>query len=337
MLNNSTLDTMRGKKNLLAFSGGVDSSALFFLLLKHDIKFDIAIVNYNTRTQSIDEVKYAQELVNTHKATCHIYNAPKIEKNFEAKAREIRYDFFEKLIKEFEYDNLITAHHLGDRFEWMLMQFCKGAGCAEIAGMLKEVDRKFYTLLRPLLHLDKKELINFLNANKLNYFEDETNLDEDIKRNNFRHNYSTPLLEKYLSGIKKSFEYIDEDREILIPEIEIQTIKDFTYFKSSQNKRADIFIIDKYLKSQSHMPSASERELLKNDKTVIIGRKFLINQEFGFVFIIPFEKDDTQMPKKFKEECRVLKIEPKLRSYLFKNPDVFVKVKELLLDGNSSI
>ena len=330
MFENSSLNTLRDKKNLLAFSGGVDSSALFFLLLKHDIKFDIAIVNYNVREQSKDEIKYAKELAQTHKLTCHLYNAPKLTKNFEAKAREIRYKFFEDLIKEFKYDNLITAHHLGDRFEWMLMQFCKGAGCAEIAGMTKEVDRDFYTLVRPLLHLDKKELLNFLDANRLKYFEDETNLDEDIKRNEFRHNYSTPLLDKYLSGIKKSFEYLDEDTECLIPKVEIKTIGDFAYFKSSENKRADIFIIDKYLKSQLHMPSAKERELLKNEKTVIIGRKFLVNQDFGFVFIIPFIKNESHILKEFKEKCRVLKIEPKLRPYLYKNTDAFAKVKELL-------
>ncbi|WP_455756832.1 tRNA lysidine(34) synthetase TilS [Sulfurimonas sp.] len=330
MLENSALNSLKGKKNLLAFSGGVDSSALFFLLLKHDIKFDIAIVNYNTRKQSKEEVNYAKELADTHNCTCHIYDAPHIKKNFEAKAREIRYDFFEDLIKKFNYNNLITAHHLGDRFEWMLMQFCKGAGCAEIAGMVKDSDRGFYTLLRPLLHLDKKELLNFLDANKLKYFEDETNYDEDIKRNDFRHNYSTPLLEKYLNGIKKSFDYLDEDRECLIPEIEIKTIDDFAYFKSSLNKRADIFVIDKYLKSQFHMPSANERELLKSVETVVLGRKFLVNQDFGFVFIVPYIQDDLHMPKEFKEECRVLKIEPKLRPYLYKNMAAFLKIKELL-------
>ena len=49
-------------KNLLAFSAGVDSSALFFLLLNAKIPFDIAIVNYNIREQSKDEVVYAKDL-----------------------------------------------------------------------------------------------------------------------------------------------------------------------------------------------------------------------------------------------------------------------------------
>ena len=49
------LSYLKGKKNLLAFSAGVDSSALFFLLLEHDIKFDIALVNYGTRETSDKE------------------------------------------------------------------------------------------------------------------------------------------------------------------------------------------------------------------------------------------------------------------------------------------
>ena len=166
MVEEKTLLKLRDKKNLLAFSGGADSTALFFLLLKHKIPFDIAIVNYAIREQSKAEVAYAQELAKTHNLKCHLHTAKIIEQNFEAKAREIRYNFFEDLIKKYGYENLLTAHHLGDRFEWMLMQFCKGAGCAEIAGMQKEQNRGFYTLMRPLLHLDKQELLAYLHANE---------------------------------------------------------------------------------------------------------------------------------------------------------------------------
>lgn len=330
MLETSSLDTLKCKKNLLAFSGGADSTALFFLLLKQNIKFDIAIVNYNEREQSVQEVEYAKELASKHNLKCYTLVAPKINKNFEAIAREIRYDFFEKLISLHSYDNLLTAHHLGDRFEWMLMQFCKGAGCAEIAGMLKVQKRDFYTLIRPLLHLDKQELYNYLTEEKIKYFEDETNLNEDIKRNSFRHNYSAPLLDKYLSGIKKSFDYIDEDRDSLIPEVKIETLKDLTYFKSLKNPRANIFIIDKILKSKLYMLSANEREQLKGTKSLVVGRKFLISNTRDFIFIIPYLDTNLKMSHKFKEECRILKIEPKLRPFLYKNEIIFEKVKELL-------
>ena len=328
MLERDHLSELIDKKNLLAFSAGVDSTALFFLLIKNKIPFDIAIVNYNVRKQSIEELKYAKELASTHNLKCFVHTAPKIEKNFESTARKIRYDFFEKLIEENSYENLLTAHHLGDRFEWMLMQFCKGAGCAEIAGMTRVSQRDNYTLVRPLLHLDKKELLVYLKTNQHKYFVDESNLDEDIRRNSFRHNYSMPLLDSYLSGIKKSFDYLDEDRDSLIPKLKIKTIDNFAYFECSQNKRADIFMIDKYLKSQLYMMSASEREQLKEQVTLVAGRKFVINRTKNYIFIVPYIQNIV-IPKEFKEQMRILKIEPKLRPYLYKNEHIFFKVKEL--------
>jgi len=329
MLKNSSLERLQGKKNLLAFSAGVDSTALFFILIQNRIVFDIAIVNYNTREQSKEELSYAKELASTYNLICHTLDASKIDKNFEARAREIRYNFFEELIRDNNYENLLTAHHLGDRFEWMLMQFCKGAGCAELAGMDQEQKRENYTLLRPLLHLDKQELFHFLNSNDIKYFEDKSNEDENIKRNSFRHNYSTPLLKKYLSGIKKSFEYLDEDRAALVEDTFVSSIGEFAYFKSSQNIRSDIFAIDKYLKSQFYILSANERELLKSEKTTVVGRKFIVNQADKFTFIAPFIKA-ISMSKEFKEKMRILKIEPKLRGYLFENEDATKLITQLL-------
>ncbi len=330
MLKNSSLELLQDKKNLLAFSAGVDSTALFFILLQNKIDFDIAIVNYNIREQSKEEVEYAKELAELHNLKYYTLNAAKVDKNFEAHAREIRYDFFEELINKYCYENLLTAHHLGDRFEWMLMQFCKGAGCAELAGMQEATKRSNYTLLRPLLHLDKQELLSFLNSHNIKYFEDESNADEDIKRNSFRHKHSTPLLEKHLAGIKKSFEYLDEDRGTLIQETDLKTIGEFAYFKSSQTLRSDIFTIDKYLKSQHHILSANERELLKSENTLVVGRKFVVNQEHGFVFVAPFIKTE-KLSKKFKEKMRLLKVEPKLRGYLYKNEDALETITQILL------
>lgn len=331
MLKSSSLKHLRDKKNLLAFSGGVDSTALFFLLLDANISFDIAIVNYGLREQSKEEVAYAKELTQTYKSLCFTHDALNIDKNFEAKAREVRYNFFDKIIQENSYDNLLTAHHLGDRFEWMLMQFCKGAGCVELAGMQELSDRETYTLIRPLLHIDKSELLQYLNIHNIKYFQDTSNFDTNIKRNNFRHNHTNPMLKQYLSGVKKSFDYIDNDLEILKENIATHVMKELNYFQSSTNITADIRMIDKLLKSKSYLLSASERILLKSKKTLIVGRKFLINQEHGFVFILPFIQSDISLPKEFKEHCRVLQIEPKLRPYLYQNEEIFVHFKQLLL------
>jgi len=326
MLKQSTLQELYNSKNLLAFSGGGDSTALLFLLLENKISFDIAIVDYGLRTQSKEEVAFAQELAQKYNFQCFIHEAKNIGSNFEADARKIRYHFFEELIEKYNYTNLLTAHHLGDRFEWMLMQFCKGAGCVELSGMQIFDKRDEYILIRPILHLDKQELLIYLHKNSIKFFEDESNVNENYKRNYFRHNHSNPLLEKHLSGIKKSFEYIDSDTKELTKEVELKKIEKFTYFESSGSKRGDIIAIDRHLKSLGFLISAHEKELLKKEKTVVIARKILVNQDHDFVFIAPYISH-VEMKKEFKEKMRKLKVEPKLRGFIYQSK----RVEELLI------
>ena len=327
MLQNKQL--LLESKNLLAFSAGGDSTALFFLLLESHIPFDIAIVNYKTRKQAEDEVRYAQELAKKYSLQCFILDSEKIDSNFEAQARNIRYDFFESLIKKHNYQTLLTAHHLGDRLEWMLMQFCKGAGCAELSGMKCLESRLNYKLIRPLLHLDKQELLAYLDANKHKYFDDESNKEMKYTRNEFRHLYTQPLLSKYLKGIKKSFQYIDEDVDELSREIHIKYFKKLVYFSSSSSKRADNIVIDKYFKSIKHLCSSSEKELLKKEVAVIISRKYIVIQEHNYIFIAPYIKT-SKIPKELKEKLRLLKVHPKLRGYLASDEDAVLLVSKLL-------
>jgi len=115
----------------------------------------------------------------------------------------------------------------------------------------------------------------------------------------------------------------------LIQETELKSVGEFTYFKSTQNIRSDIFAVDKYLKSKGYMLSAKERELLKSEKTLIMGRKFVINQEHKYIFIAPFIKTE-KLSKKFKEKMRLLKIEPKLRGYLSKDENATEAITQLL-------
>jgi tRNA(Ile)-lysidine synthase len=128
------IDLITTKKNLLAFSGGVDSSALFFMLYSQNIEFDIAIIDYNQRESSKEEVLYAKELALEYNKKCFIktYDDSRFSEKL---ARNFRYDFFESIIKEHAYQSLITAHQLNDQLEWFLMQLSKGAGLIELVGL----------------------------------------------------------------------------------------------------------------------------------------------------------------------------------------------------------
>ena len=128
--------------NLLAFSGGVDSSALFFMLEKQNISFDLIMVDYNVRKQSKDEVKYGKYLAEKFNKKIYIKNCFLETNNFEAKARECRYTFFKNISQKYGYKNLYLGHQLNDKFEWFLMQFSKGAGLKELIGMQEIEERE---------------------------------------------------------------------------------------------------------------------------------------------------------------------------------------------------
>ncbi len=327
MLQNKEL--LSHSKNLLAFSAGVDSTTLLFLLLEAKISFDIAIVDYGLREESKEEVSYAKKLAKKYHFTCYIHEAEPIKKNFEANARAIRYEFFETLIEEYNYTTLLTAHHLGDRLEWMLMQLCRGAGAVELAGMHSLEKREKYTLVRPLLAHDKEEFFSYLQKHNIHHFIDRSNSDERYKRNEFRHNYAQPLLAKYRAGIQKSFKYLDEDRESLIEKLHFSQLHNFFYTQASPSQRSNILAIDKHFKSKGLLITAKEKELLKNEITVVISRKYVVNQEHGYLFIAPFVQDQ-KIEKKIKEKLRLLRVTPKLRGYLASNAEVLAFVSRLL-------
>ena len=209
---NLDFSVIGNQKNLLAFSAGVDSTALFFLLLKQNIPFDIAIVDYNLRVQSKEEISYAKELALKYNKTIFL-NDIKLENNsnFEKTARDIRYKFFEEIISENSYENLITAHQLNDKLEWFMMQLSKGAGLVELIGFNEFEQKENYKIYKPLLNITKDELEIYLKENNHKYFIDNSNFDEKYKRNYFRHNFSNKFLEEFSSGVKKSFEYLQND------------------------------------------------------------------------------------------------------------------------------
>lgn len=322
LLPSEKLRSLQNKKLLLAFSGGADSTALFFTLLENNIPFDIAIVHYGLRAQADDEVRYAQELATRYDLQCHLHKADRIEQNFEYEARHIRYNFFEKLIKDYGYTHLLTAHHLQDRLEWLLMQLCKGAGAAELVGMQESEARTGYTLLRPLLECTREDIMAFLQRHGHKWFHDESNDDLSYKRNYFRHEIATKLLQEYSAGIKQSFKYLQEDAKALIKEVQIREADELSLFPATGHKRSDIYHIDKILKTKGYILTAQQREELRSKDEIIAGRKFLVILDKGIYYIAPFITES--MDKAFKEECRKLNVPAKLRPYLFKSPMAFI-------------
>lgn len=309
--------TLNTTKNLLAFSGGIDSTALFFILLENNIPFDIAIVDYNVRAQSKEEVEYAKTLAkNYHKQCYHQSIVLDNQSNFEKKARDIRYTFFEELIHNHNYETLITAHQLDDQLEWFLMQLSKGAGLFELIGFQEEEQKDSYKLYRPLLQTTKDQLLTYLQSHSIQYFIDASNEDTKYQRNFMRKHFSQNFIKEYAKGVKDSFTYLKKDvnslmssQKILFQEKELQLL--YKHFDDNLNIRT----IDHSLKQRGLLLSKAQRDEILLQKELVVSHKFSISIMDDYIWIAPYVTNI--MSKEFKEKCRILKVPKNIRGYLF--------------------
>ena len=324
---NLDFSVIRNQKNLLAFSAGVDSSALFFLLLEQNIPFDIAIVNYNLRVQSKDEVFYAKNLASKYKKNIFLKET-KIENisNFEKNARDIRYKFFDEIILENSYENLITAHQLNDKLEWFMMQLSKGAGLVELIGFNEFEQKENYKIYKPLLNIAKKKLENYLKINNHKYFVDQSNFDEKYKRNYFRHTFSNKFLENFSSGVKKSFEYLQIDLDSLnIQNVPIKKIKELEIFLNQNDDNLNIRTIDLSLKKRGFLLTSAQRNEILKQKEITISHKINISIQQNHIWIAPICSEFIE--KKYKELYRINKIPKNIRTYIFREK---IELEELV-------
>ena len=332
MLDPEALEALQGGRNLLAFSAGVDSTALYHLLKARGIPFDLAMVNYKTRVQSDEEAAHAQKLADKDGKILHLLTHP-LDPNisrFEAEARKIRYHWFEKLMHEKGYERLITAHQLDDMLEWHLMQLCRGAGCVESIGMAPVEERELgigdwglgdrkYLLVRPLLFTPKTKLLQYLQENHIRYFIDESNTSDRHTRNRFRKQAARFLLEESASGIAHSFRRMLQDRQALLKEESMLFHRgEMLLLARPRSDVAAIRTVDRALKRLGYLLSADQKEEIAKRRDLVVGGRWAVVIDMETIWIAPYRPDVT-MAKRFKERCRTARIPAKIRPYLYES------------------
>jgi len=322
MIQKEIIELLSKQKNLLAFSAGVDSSALFFLLINNNIPFDMALVNYGLRKQSREEEQYALDLALKYNLELYTIKAPKWQSNFEANARNFRYKFFNKIIDKEGYSTILTAHQLNDQLEWFLMRLTKGAGVSELIGLevlstrYTEFNTK-YNLIRPILDISKDELIDYLDKNNHKYFIDTSNFEDKYERNRFRKDFSDKLLHEYKNGISKSFKYLKNDKELLLRGINIIFRFKKLMVISLENIELKAKGADIGLKELGYLLSSKQREEITKSNSIVIGGEWAVVYQDEKLYISPFL--NISMPKKYKELCRVSSMPIKIRPYCYSN------------------
>ena len=195
------------KHYLLGCSGGPDSMALFHMLLANNINFDVAFVNYHKRKESVIEEEAVRNYCKKNNIIFHLLSAKEevVEGNFQAWAREFRYDFFKRLVKEYNYDSILIAHHKDDLLETYIFQKTRG-GIYSYYGLKKEGTYKGIKVLRPLLAYRKDNLLEYCKDNNVPYFIDSSNLKDDYSRNKIRHEIVSKLSDTQIVEILSEIE-----------------------------------------------------------------------------------------------------------------------------------
>jgi len=215
IINNNLISN---NKLILAFSYGIDSRCLLNVLVNLGYEVIIAHVNHKVRKESDDEEKATIELAKKLNLKYYIKHLSLTNKNFEDNARSERYDFFKEIALKENTNILVTAHHLDDNLETILLRLITGSNLYGYAGIHNKVIKNGLCIVRPFLCTSKDEIKEYQHSNSIEYYEDYTNHLNDHKRNRIRNNI-IPLLKSedpnivykamdYSNILSSSFDYI---------------------------------------------------------------------------------------------------------------------------------
>lgn len=207
---------------LLAVSGGADSVALCELCFEAGFNFEIAHCNFQLRGEESErDEKFVRQLGEKYWTKVFVKNfdteeyAQENKISIQVAARELRYQWFEELLKSddrrqtrdgqhstFDVQRstfLLTAHHANDNIETLLMNFFKGTGIKGLQGILPKQGK----VVRPLLFAKREKILSFIKENNLEFVEDSTNNSDKYTRNYFRH--------QLIPSIQKIFPQVEEN------------------------------------------------------------------------------------------------------------------------------
>ena len=239
------IEPISDKNFLLAVSGGRDSMALVNLFMKAEIKFAIAHFNHSTREGESDRDEFfVKDFCLRNNITCYTekinikyLSKTSTNKNFHDLARNERYKWLRKLKKLYNYDFIVTAHHLDDNIETFIFKILRGSGTLGLSG----IQQKNKWVIRPLLHISRNEIDKFITENNIDNVEDSSNSKDIYTRNYIRHNILPQfenIFENYRERISVTIENIHRSNVIL-------NFFSKEYFERFERKYHDVIEIDK--------------------------------------------------------------------------------------------
>ena len=299
----------KSKRYLLACSFGPDSMALFDMLLKENYSFEVAHVNYHLREESNSEEAGLRDYCKIKGVKLHVFqNKASFKSNIEANCREVRYDFFSKLYKEYGFDALLVAHNEDDLIETYLLQK-KRKNLVFHYGLAELNEIKGMKVIRPLLSFKKKELLDYCDELSIPYAIDKTNLLPVFERNKIRINTVSKMNDQERKGIVQEIDTKNRELSKTLDKVNAVSNKsgellelseiEFAYYLNIKLKELGI------IQPITYKQSLEVVKLLKSNKANIslnVARNQAVIYKTYDSLII--EKNDNQFETIFvKEPC----------------------------------
>ena len=276
-----------GDTVLVGFSGGKDSVALITLLQELQKKFPLTIIaayfNHRLRPDAQEEENWVRTFCAARNIELEIGSRDlrrfrqENRLNLEHAASLSRYDFFASLANKIPGARVATAHSRSDLSETFFIKLFRGSGLQGLSAIFTNKEKK---IIRPLLIFSADEIIDFLKRNRLKFYQDTTNLQDDFLRNRIRH--------QLLPAIKK-IEPAIEERIFKT----VQLIQDeFDFFQNQSWKILDEnLLLEKILPASvfANMHRALARHLVREYLRRLKGNLLHIGAEHIATFLDSLE------------------------------------------------
>ena len=206
---------------VVGFSGGPDSVFLVEMLkkLQHFFNFKIYLVHINHLLRGEDadsDENFSFEYAKKNNLEIFIKRIPikeiakEIGKTLEEVGREERYKFFSEIYEKVRATKIATAHNKDDQIETFLFRLIRGTSLQGLEG----IKIKNNNVIRPISEIYKKDILEYLNKNEIQYKIDKTNFENEFTRNSIRLDLIPFIEERYNIKFKdKIFSLIEEIRE----------------------------------------------------------------------------------------------------------------------------
>ncbi|MDE5845073.1 MAG: tRNA lysidine(34) synthetase TilS [Muribaculaceae bacterium] len=174
---------------VVALSGGPDSVALLDSLIRLGYDVVAAHCNFNLRgVESCRDEIFVKTLCNNENIKLEIISFD-VEarrrmtgESVEMACRELRYEWFDELVKKYDAQALATGHHRDDNIETLFLNLLRTTGLRGASGIKPKGDRR----VSPLIECSREEIMNYLAMRCLDYVVDHTNNENEYRRNKIR-------------------------------------------------------------------------------------------------------------------------------------------------------